>query len=217
MADVTVQESGTYPATNYVSSFFSDLPTDLRFTKTFYQQIGPHTAIDSNSRNLLFVLDRLDAPYCYLPNEMLLQATVLITKEDGITLPDTDKIVGPCNNSLGSLFQSVQMKINDDVISASSSELYPYHCYIQNLLTFGSEVKFTQLNPSGWMDDFPNDETGSIEPENGNLGFLERSKWFRKNFNETLGYRPEGATFVSKFKHALSGCFKPLPYSRFYK
>jgi hypothetical protein len=64
--DVTAQESGTYPASSFVGGFFNELPTDMRFTRTYYQEISPHSALDNNSTNMNFILDRLDAPYCYL-------------------------------------------------------------------------------------------------------------------------------------------------------
>lgn len=202
MTDVTVQESGTYPATNYINSFFTDLPSDLRFSKTTYQQIVPHTAIDSNSRNLHFVLDRLDNPFCYLISDILMQATVIITKADGVSLPDKTKFVGPVNNSIGSLFQSLQMRINDDIVT-TATDLYPYRCYIQNLLTFDINAKICQLLPSGWLDD--SIEEGMIEPNTDNFGFHERSRWFRNNYSESEDYRPDGVTFLGPFKHSLSG------------
>jgi len=202
MTDVTAQESGTYPATNYINSFFTDLPTDLRFTKTIYQQITPHTAIDINSKNLQFILDRLDSPYCYIISDALIQGTVLITKADGVSLPDKTRFVAPINNSLGSLFSTQTMKINDDIIT-TSNELYPYRCYIQNLLTFDESVKVTQILPSGWQDDTIDE--GAIEPNIRNFGFLERNRRFRNNYDESQDYRPDGATFLGPFKHALSG------------
>jgi hypothetical protein len=57
--DVTLQESSTYPAGPYVSSFFSELPTDVRFSKTHYQQISPHSSTEKASQGVHFVLDRL--------------------------------------------------------------------------------------------------------------------------------------------------------------
>jgi hypothetical protein len=57
--DVTAQESSTYPSGPYVSSFFSELPTDVRFSKTHYQQITPHSSTEKASQGVLFVLDCL--------------------------------------------------------------------------------------------------------------------------------------------------------------
>lgn len=207
--EATVQESGTFPAQRMIDSFFADLPTDMRFTKTAYQQIVPHTAIDKNSKTIEFILDRLDAPFCYLVSDMLMMATVLITKEDGKTLPDFLNKVATCNNVLGSLFASNVMKINDDIITASG-ELYPYKCYIQKLLTFSTEVKTCQLLPSGYIEDQVTLDF-DIEPKSNNFGFEMRSAYFRKNFELGNTFRPEGATFLGPFKHDLSGCDKPLP------
>jgi len=212
MTDITIQEAGTYPGTNYINSFFTDLPTDLRFTKTLYQQIVPHTAVNSNSKNLTFILDRLDAPYVYVVSDILMQCTVIITKEDGVSLPAKENYVAPINNSMSSLFGTLQMKINDDIISTQYDN-YPYRCYLQNLLTFDANAKFCQLLPSGWQDDQESD--GKIEPDDGNTGFIERNKWFRTNYDENQEYRPGGATFLGVFKHTLSGCYKPMPPSEY--
>ena len=207
--DPTIQERGTFPAQRMIDSFFADLPTDMRFTKTTYQQIVPHTAIDKNSKTIEFILDRLDAPFCYLLSDMLMMVTVIITKSDGTSLPETVKVVAPCNNMISSLFASNVMKINDDQITASG-ELYPYKCYLQKMLTFSTEVKACQLLPSGYMEDLLT-TSYDIEAKINNFGFENRSAYFRKNFQLINEYRPEGATLVGTFKHDLSGCDKPMP------
>lgn len=201
--DPTIQERGTFPAQRMIESFFADLPTDMRFTKTAYQQIVPHTAIDKNSKTIEFILDRLDAPFCYLISDMLMMATVIITKADGVSLPERNKVVAPCNNILSSLFASNVMKINDDIITASG-ELYPYKCYLQKTLTFGNEVKTCQLLPSGYIEDSITTDF-DIEAKANNFGFELRSAFFRKNFVLNGEFRPEGATFLGPFKHDLSG------------
>ena len=209
MSDPTVQEQGTFPAENMVSSFFSDKPTDLRFTKVAYQQIVPHTAVDANSKNIEFIMERLDSPFCYLVSDMLMQATVVITKEDGKTLPDTAANIGPCNNLLSSLFASSVMKINDDIITVSG-ELYPYKCYISKMLTYSGENKLCQQYTSGFFVDFDNASL-NIEAKAENVGWLYRCQLFRKNFGVDTEYRPEGVTLVGSFEHELSNCEKCLP------
>lgn len=194
--DPTIQERGTYPAQRMIDSFFAEQPTDVRFSKTEYQQIVPHTAIDKNSKSIEFILNSLDAPYCYQISDMLMMATIIITKKDGVTLPETSKIVAPCNNVLGSLFASNIMKINDDTVTASG-ELYPYKCYLSKLLTFSADVKAAIMLPSGFIDDSIVD--GSIEAVELNYGFENRSAYFRQSFNATNTYRP-GINLINSYK-----------------
>ena len=87
MADVTAGETASYPAQSFVKSYFSDLPTDLKYVKTEYTQIVPHTATDANSTNIEFVLEKMDSPFVYCVSDILLKATVTITKADGKSLP----------------------------------------------------------------------------------------------------------------------------------
>lgn len=49
-------EKGVVPGEDYLSGFFKDISSDFRFSKTEYEQISPHTAIDVNSRQIVFVL-----------------------------------------------------------------------------------------------------------------------------------------------------------------
>jgi len=48
----TVAEAGTQPGQDYLASFFSELPTDARFSKTEYIQIPPGTALGKNQYSI---------------------------------------------------------------------------------------------------------------------------------------------------------------------
>jgi len=211
MADVNILEQGTYPAEPMIKGLFRKTPTDLRFINTEYRQFNSQTAIDKNSNKFSFVLARLDSPYCYLLEDCLIKVNLIITKKDGVSLPDTDKIVAPVNNVLGSLFEEMRMKINDDELT-QSGEFYPYKCYFKKLITFSDGVKTTQLIGQGYYEDSVNDNE-NIEPHSSNHGWIERNSWFREGVNgdQTSAYRSGGATFIGAFDHDLSYIGKPLP------
>lgn len=210
MADVNVLEKGTYPAEPIINSLFSKLPSDLRFINTEYRQFSTHTSVSKNSSSFSFVLERLDAPYCYLLEDALIKVNLIITKKDGVTLPDTNKIVAPVNNVLGSLFEDMRMKINDDELT-QNGQFYPYKCYLKKLLTFSEAVKSTQLNGQGYYDDVVTDNE-DIEPHSSNHGWTERNAWFREGVNKMdTPYRVGGATFIGSFDHDLQYVGKPLP------
>jgi len=55
------------------------------------------------------------------------------SKSGKITRPEPSVEVGPVNNVLSSLFESMQMQINDREITESGRD-YPYRCYLNTLL-----------------------------------------------------------------------------------
>lgn len=148
MTDVTVAESATYPGENYIKSFFSDLPTDYRFTSVTYAEVGPVTGATANSKTLDFILPAITEPHVYILQDTVMSLTVVIKKANKISLPDTKAIVGPVNCALSSIFSSCNMKINDISIT-KGSDFYGYRNYLAQLLTFGQDAKQTLQYLSG--------------------------------------------------------------------
>ena len=135
-----------------------------------------------------------------------MEVTCLITKSDGVTLPDTAKKVAPINNIAHSLFESVRLTINDIPISISPNN-YGYKAYINNALTYSSIIKDAQMSQQGWYTDL----SSHMEADNNNSGFSQRNNAFRKNFKTTEAYRPEGATFFARLLHDLVSAEAGLP------
>lgn len=150
MTDVTVTEVKTVPSESYVSSFFTKLPTDSRFTKVAYAKIVPDNGINNTSDTITFIFNQLSSPSVYLMSDMLMSATVVITKKDRVTMPDTAANVGPVNCSLSSLFSSCAMKINDIQVT-EGAEYYPYKCYLSQTMTYSTDAKITQLLVGGLL------------------------------------------------------------------
>jgi hypothetical protein len=210
MADVTVQESGTFPAQHLIDDAFTDLPTDYRYTFVEYRQFVSHTAIDKDSRELNFVLPSQSAPYCYQLSDTLIKVKLQIVKKGQNVLPDASAKVGPVNNILGSLFWKMCMKINDDPVT-TTPEYYPYKCYLKKLLTFSDDVKSSNLKVSGFIND--SHISGDTEPSENNQGWKERGRWFRDGYEDGERFRTGGATFIGPFMHELSNISKDLPPS----
>ncbi len=78
MTDISVTETHTVPSQDYVSNFFTKIPTDARFVRVSYVQITPFTAIDKSSDKVQFIFDTLKSPMCYLLDEMLISCQVSI-------------------------------------------------------------------------------------------------------------------------------------------
>ena len=75
-----------------------------------------------------------------------------ITKADGTDL-DADSSVAPTNNFLHSMFSSVDLYLNNKLVS-SNLDTYPYRAYIENLLSYNTDSKVTHLRASElWIKD----------------------------------------------------------------
>jgi len=69
----------------------------------------------------------------------MLEVQVLITKKNGTLPAATDKVAPVCN-MLSSLFETVSLRVNDVLITASGSH-YGYKEYIQTLLSSPADAK----------------------------------------------------------------------------
>jgi len=81
----------------------------------------------------------MDSGNVYFVSNIMLEVQVLITKKDG-TLPAATAKVAPVCNMLSSLFETVNLRVNDVLITASGSH-YGYKDYIQTLLTSPTDAK----------------------------------------------------------------------------
>jgi hypothetical protein len=208
MADVNVRETGTYPAEHLLDDYFTDLPTDYRYTFVEYRRFNSHTAIDKDSNELQFILPPQNAPYCYQLGDSLMHVKLQIVKKGQNVLPDASAKVAPVDNIIGSLFSKVTLQINDDPVT-TVPEFYPYKCYLKRLLTYNDDVKTTNFKVAGYCND--SYLSGDTEPSNNNNGWKERGRWFREDYADGANFRADGATFIGPFMHELSNISKDLP------
>lgn len=139
MASGTLAEANTIPSTSFIENLFLNLPTDARFKQVITHKFVPRTGLDENSTQIEFVLPALDAPNCYFVSNIMIEVTVLITKADN-TLPAAADKVAPVPNMLSSLFETVNLRINDNLITASGSQ-YSYKDFLQTLLSTPADAK----------------------------------------------------------------------------
>jgi hypothetical protein len=75
-----------------------------------------------------------------------------ITRSDGTDLHNDDSIA-PVNNFLHSMFSSIDLYLNNKLIS-SNLDTYPYRAYFENLLSYNKDSKLTHLNAGDlWAND----------------------------------------------------------------
>jgi len=146
-------------------------------------------------------------------SDILLECNVTILEDTKTaTLPATSLTVGPVNNVLHSLFETVIVKVNGSQIT-NSPDMYHYKTYLQSLLSYSSEIKNSAMQTVGYsLDNKRHMETDvSAAGIPTNSGFSLRANWFRKDNASTNAYRANGATFIGRLNHELIGSTKPLP------
>lgn len=86
----------------------------------------------------------------------------------------TDKFVAPVNNFLHSIFNQVDVYLNQKLVSPPNNA-YPYRAYLETLLNYGPAAKNSHLTTAlwvsdvaGYMDEQPGDDAKK------NTGLLER-------------------------------------------
>ena len=77
----------------------------------------PTSSLDG--RTIEFNLDRMDAANVYNIQDTIIEVNVIITQKSG-ALPDKSKTVGPVNNLLHSLWESIRLTINDVPITGTT-------------------------------------------------------------------------------------------------
>ena len=190
-----LKESSTFASTSFVDNLFSELPADSRFTQVVLQKVVPISALDSCSEKIEFLLPALQNPNVYLLSKTMIECTVVITKNDGKTVPEKTKMVGPVNMCLSSLFESVSVRLNDVTIT-SSGRYYPYKCFLQTLLSFSANQKTSFLQQAGFYTDSP---STNVSPNSSNVGFTVRCKNFRVGRETNSDYRSLINSLLIKF------------------
>jgi len=208
--DAIETEFNTQGVQNYASSFFTKLPTDQRYHLVKLEQIVPSTGLSKTSTTIEFTLPKRPAPQVYLVGGILLEVqVVIVNKKDGVSVPEKTRNVAPINDCLNSLFESVVTQVNHTKISGAP-ENFPFKCYLQNILTFNSDIKTSILESQGFSPD-TNGNFNSVQPTE-NSGFVIRNNAFRDDDDTSpKAYKPEGARFIGKFNHDLANIDKPMP------
>ena len=148
---------------------FSVPPTQTSIENGSFVDYHPIAAIDDSS-SIDFSVPGSSDSYLDLASTYL-HLNVKITKANGGNIDDTLK-VGPANLLLHTLFNQVDVSLNDKLVSYSSST-YAYRAYIETLLNYGKSAKETQLTAAAWYKDTAGKMDSTDVKEN--LGLNQRS------------------------------------------
>jgi hypothetical protein len=103
MAENLLYEPFSESVQVFDETFFSKIPTDLRFKKITYQNYYPTNPV-RGARTISFTLPPWPSQTFYLLHQALMSIKLKIVKVGGAALPD-DALCAPINNVLGSVFQ----------------------------------------------------------------------------------------------------------------
>lgn len=154
-------EPNTTGAANLTSSFFHRQPVDGTKFQVRWQRVLPSTGFKEQTETVVFDFPALDFPYSYEISDLLLSVKFNILKSDDTLPAKSDCVVG-INNMLHSLFKTVTLKLNGEIVS-SSPEFYYYKSYLENLMTFSMSAKKSWLQSSGYAEDLPGGQLGLIK------------------------------------------------------
>ena len=85
-------------------------------------------------------------------NNLFIEMTLKLTKKDGTAITKTDVNTGFVNNIFHSLFQNVEVKLNQKTVT-DSDQNYHYLAYITKLMSYSPEFFETQGALFGWAKD----------------------------------------------------------------
>ena len=129
---------------------FTIPPTQTSIEEGVWDTIQPHPNFrDSNT--IRFDIPKNDSKYIDL-SETTLHLNLKISKISDKTGFTNDIKIAPVNNFMHSLFEQVQVKLNDKDVE-NTNKTYAYRAYFESLLCYGKEAKSTFLANQGWLKD----------------------------------------------------------------
>ena len=151
-----------------------------------YVEYNPISSLN-HSAPIEFVINGSGQEYIDLANtQIYVKAQIVMPNGDDIA---NDAVVGPVNNLLHSLFSEVDVKVNDTLLS-STNNTYSYRSYLETLLTYGKDVKVSQLTSSLFYKDTPGHmDVGVVAGANAtNAGLVKRQNFFSEiSVTEMIG------------------------------
>ena len=159
---------------------FSTPPINTSMEHGKWVEFRPISSL-TNDGPIEFNVTATDEDYTDIGRTYLyIQATILkdtaaheaVAEVRGGQVEDANR-VAPVNLWMHSLFQQVDIKLNNTIITPSTNT-YPYRAYLEKLLSYGSAGKETQMSMEGWFKDDANKFANTTVDGNGNKGFKAR-------------------------------------------
>ena len=147
-------------------------PTMTAMQEGHWTEHHPISALNNNAP-IEFIIPPQTEKWTDL-NQSFLYLKLKVTKADGTDL-EADSNIGVVNNLFHSLFSSIDLYLNNKLVT-NSTDTYPYRAYIENLLSYDEHTKKTHLKAwELWQED----TSGKMQENKaggGNEGWNERTK-----------------------------------------
>jgi hypothetical protein len=137
---------------------FSVPPTSTVVKNGKYIEIPPTNSVTENAV-MEFPFESNGMEYLDLANTYL-NLSIKIMKKDGTPIADTEPL-SLVNYFIHTMFRDVEVSLNNKPISTQTGT-YPYRAYIENLMSYATPVKQTQLT----YEVFYKDDTGKMDNVN---------------------------------------------------
>jgi hypothetical protein len=181
-------------ASAYITSefyIFASKPVQSSILETTEVTYKPITSVEQSDLEFLIPADN----DTYIDLNIKLYIRGKLFKEDGTVLDATDH-TAVNNHLLHSLFSQCNVTLNGVSIT-QASELYPYRCYLETILTSVTDAATSHLTNAFWyLDDGDLLHCDPTAADAKNKGFITR--WNRikkaKTYNFTVVYRATYAT-----------------------
>ena len=118
---------------------------------------------DESDAPIEFVVSSASEHYIDLAHTMLFAKAQILPIDE----PDANLKVGPVNNLLHSMFNLIDIFLNQKLASPPNNK-YPYRAYIESLLSYSPPAKESHLTASLWYEDSAECMEGA--PENQGAG-----------------------------------------------
>ena len=127
-------------------------PTMTTMEDTHWTDYHPIASLDSHHAPIEFVIPPQTENYTDLSQSYLYLRCRILRAGVGNNL-DAGKKVAPVNNFFHSMFSSIDLYLSNKLVT-SNMDTYPYRAYLENLFSFGSDVKQNQLKAGEfWYQD----------------------------------------------------------------
>ena len=145
---------------------------NIAYQKIQYVDYRP-TSLLSNGGSLNFTIPPTGSQYINL-KKTYLHLKVKLVNADGSAVQGF-KQLAPINLTLHSMFNQVDVQLQQQLVSSTGGQTYGYKAYIETLLDYGHEAKNTQLQAQGFYKDRAvamdaiaiDSDHGNIEPDDG--------------------------------------------------
>lgn len=146
--------------------------TQTSIEKGIWQDYYPIASLDGTGP-VEFVVPGTTEEYVDLAHTQL-YLRVKVIKPDGSAPAETD-VPGPVNLFMQTLFNQVDVFLNDKQVT-SASNTYPYRAYLENLLSYGTDAKKSYLTSQLYVKDTPGHIDGTAAENEGLQSRIETLK-----------------------------------------